>query len=119
MPFFGPLFNETIVDQRVLPGKLNILSHTTCGFPNFLFFFFSGLVRATAINASRAKRSMLTYYQGHYEERSRSLRSIVDNHRDRTTFEDFVTQVYSPAALENLYSSSGGGNSNLHRWVET
>ena len=42
VPFFGPLFNEAVVDRRVLPG----------------------LVRATAINASRAKRSMLTYYQG-------------------------------------------------------
>jgi hypothetical protein len=41
VPYFGPLFNEAIVDGKVLPG----------------------LVRATAINASRAKRSMLSHYQ--------------------------------------------------------
>ncbi len=25
VPFFGPLFNETIVDQRVLPGEICFL----------------------------------------------------------------------------------------------
>jgi hypothetical protein len=34
VPFFGPLYNEMIVDQAVLPG----------------------LVRATAVNASRSAR---------------------------------------------------------------
>ena len=72
VPYFGPLFNEAVVDRRVLPG----------------------LVRATAINASRAKRSMLTYYQNHYEERFRALQKIVGEHKDAATFEDFVTQVY-------------------------
>lgn len=71
VPYFGPLFNEAVVDRRVLPG----------------------LVRATAINASRAKRSMLTYYQNHYEERFRALQKIVGEHKDASTFEDFVTQV--------------------------
>lgn len=67
-----------------------------------------GLVRATAINASRAKRSMLKFYQYHYEERHKALESIIKNHKDNTTFEDFVTNVYSPAPLNNLfqYSSS-------------
>lgn len=40
VPFFGPLFNGAIVGRKILPG----------------------LVRATALNASRAKRSMLPYY---------------------------------------------------------
>ena len=80
-----------IVDQRVLPG----------------------LVRATAINASRAKRSMLNYYQQHYEERFRALESIVTSHKESSTFEDFVTQVYSPSPLSNKfqYASSSGPNS--------
>ena len=74
-----------IVDGRVLPG----------------------LVRATAINASRAKRSMLTYYQNHYEERSRALDSLIKNHKDNSTFEDFVTNVYSPKNLSTLFQYSG------------
>ncbi|XP_038071739.1 ral GTPase-activating protein subunit alpha-1-like [Patiria miniata] len=41
VPFFGPLFDGAIVDHKVLPG----------------------LVRATAINASRIKRSQLPLYQ--------------------------------------------------------
>lgn len=41
IPFFGPLFDESIVEDAVLPG----------------------LVRATALAASRAKRSTLTLYQ--------------------------------------------------------
>ena len=65
-----------------------------------------GLVRATAINASRAKRSMLNYYQHYYEERSRALESIISNHREPATFEDFVTRVYSPKPLTNIFSSS-------------
>lgn len=40
VPFVGPLFNECIVDKRVLPG----------------------LVRATALNASRATRSTIPYF---------------------------------------------------------
>lgn len=41
IPFFGPLFNECIVEDSVLPG----------------------LVRITALAASRAKRSTLSFYQ--------------------------------------------------------
>ena len=47
VPYFGPLFNDVIVDGKILPG----------------------LIRATAVNASRAKRSMLSHFQSHYEER--------------------------------------------------
>ena len=48
-----------------------------------------------------------TCLQSHYEERSRSLEEIVSNHCNRTTFEDFVTQAFSPAPLENLYNMAG------------
>lgn len=44
VPFFGPLFDGAIVDHIVLPG----------------------LVRATAINASRSKRLHLPHYQRLY-----------------------------------------------------
>jgi len=44
VPFIGPLFNECIVDHLVLPG----------------------LVRATALNASRATRSTIPYYHTLY-----------------------------------------------------
>ncbi|XP_075222670.1 putative Rho GTPase-activating protein CG5521 [Lycorma delicatula] len=74
VPYFGPLFNEVIVGQKVLPG----------------------LVRAAAISASRAKRSMLPFYQQYYEERSRSLETVVRNHKNATTFEEFAAQVFSP-----------------------
>lgn len=44
IPFFGPLFDGAVVDKHTLPG----------------------LVRATAINASRARRSQLEYFQALY-----------------------------------------------------
>ena len=84
VPYFGPLFNEAVVDGRILPG----------------------LIRATAINASRAKRSMLPHYRTHYEERHSALTNIVTKHKSRTSFEEYVTQMYSPAPLMNLYTSS-------------
>ena len=81
VPYFGPLFNDVIVDGKILPG----------------------LIRATAINASRAKRSMLSHYQSHYEERYMTLTGLISAHKSKTTFEDFATQVYSPAPLTNLF----------------
>merc|ERR1712018_1004965 len=81
VPFFGPLFNEIIVEKRTLPG----------------------LVRATAINASRAKRSMIPHYQSYYEERFYSLDQIIKNHKEKSTFEDFVTSTFSPSPLSNLF----------------
>ncbi|KAG8223111.1 hypothetical protein J437_LFUL014248 [Ladona fulva] len=74
VPHFGPLFNEAIVDHKVLPG----------------------LVRTTALSASRAKRSMLPYYQNYYEERAKALETVVQNHKESSTFEDFIAQVYAP-----------------------
>lgn len=31
-----------------------------------------------------------------YEERAKSLETVVRNHKDATTFEEFTAQVYSP-----------------------
>uniref|UniRef100_A0A8C4QAL4 Ral GTPase activating protein catalytic subunit alpha 1 n=1 Tax=Eptatretus burgeri TaxID=7764 RepID=A0A8C4QAL4_EPTBU len=75
VPFFGPLFDGAIVDDKILPS----------------------LVRATAINASRALKSLIPLYQNFYEERACYLESIVQHHRDLTSFEDFAFQVVCPA----------------------
>ncbi|XP_033639628.1 ral GTPase-activating protein subunit alpha-2-like isoform X1 [Asterias rubens] len=74
VPFFGPLFDGAIVDHKVLPG----------------------LVRATAINASRVKRSQLHLYQRYYEERAKYLETIVKNHKVSSTFETFSAHVFDP-----------------------
>ncbi|XP_048455661.1 ral GTPase-activating protein subunit alpha-1-like isoform X1 [Rhincodon typus] len=85
VPFFGPLFDGAIVDGKVLPN----------------------LVRATAINASRALKSLIPLYQNFYEERARYLETIVQHHQEPTTFEDFAAQVFCPAPCHNIPSDSG------------
>uniref|UniRef100_UPI00358E6671 ral GTPase-activating protein subunit alpha-1-like isoform X2 n=1 Tax=Myxine glutinosa TaxID=7769 RepID=UPI00358E6671 len=75
VPFFGPLFDGAIVDDKILPS----------------------LVRATAINASRALKSLIPLYQNFYEERACYLESIAQHHTDLTSFEDFAFQVVCPA----------------------
>ncbi|XP_043553767.1 ral GTPase-activating protein subunit alpha-1 isoform X8 [Chiloscyllium plagiosum] len=85
IPFFGPLFDGAIVDGKVLPN----------------------LVRATAINASRALKSLIPLYQNFYEERARYLETIVQHHQEPTTFEDFAAQVFCPAPCHNIPSDPG------------
>ncbi|XP_018086622.1 ral GTPase-activating protein subunit alpha-1 isoform X10 [Xenopus laevis] len=74
VPFFGPLFDGAIVNGKILPG----------------------LVRATAINASRALKSLIPLYQNFFEERMRYLDSITQQHLEPTTFEDYAAQVFCP-----------------------
>ncbi|XP_066281378.1 ral GTPase-activating protein subunit alpha-1-like isoform X5 [Branchiostoma lanceolatum] len=85
VPFFGPLFDGAIVDYKVLPD----------------------LVRATAINASRAKRANIPLYQRFYEERAKYVETIVQQHKDLTTFEEFSASVYAPAMGKGAEASSG------------
>ncbi|XP_054522473.2 ral GTPase-activating protein subunit alpha-1 isoform X6 [Pan troglodytes] len=85
VPFFGPLFDGAIVNGKVLPI----------------------MVRATAINASRALKSLIPLYQNFYEERARYLQTIVQHHLEPTTFEDFAAQVFSPAPYHHLPSDAG------------
>ncbi|KAM8783074.1 ral GTPase-activating protein subunit alpha-1 isoform 4-T4 [Rhynchonycteris naso] len=85
VPFFGPLFDGAIVNGKVLPI----------------------MVRATAINASRALKSLIPLYQNFYEERARYLQTIVQYHLEPTTFEDFAAQVFSPAPYLHLPSDAG------------
>ncbi|XP_019500261.1 PREDICTED: ral GTPase-activating protein subunit alpha-1 isoform X16 [Hipposideros armiger] len=84
VPFFGPLFDGAIVNGNVLPI----------------------MVRATAINASRALKSLIPLYQNFYEERARYLQTIVQHHLEPTTFEDFAAQVFSPAPYHHLPSDA-------------
>uniref|UniRef100_A0A8C3XTE0 Ral GTPase activating protein catalytic subunit alpha 1 n=1 Tax=Chelydra serpentina TaxID=8475 RepID=A0A8C3XTE0_CHESE len=84
VPFFGPLFDGAIVNGKILPI----------------------MVRATAINASRALKSLIPLYQNFYEERARYLQTIVQHHLEPTTFEDFAAQVFCPAPYHYLPSDS-------------
>ncbi|XP_056666998.1 ral GTPase-activating protein subunit alpha-1 isoform X8 [Monodelphis domestica] len=85
VPFFGPLFDGAIINGKILPI----------------------MVRATAINASRALKSLIPLYQNFYEERARYLQSIVQHHLEPTTFEDFAAQVFSPAPYHHSASDAG------------
>ncbi|XP_050506318.1 ral GTPase-activating protein subunit alpha-1 isoform X2 [Diabrotica virgifera virgifera] len=89
VPHFGVLFNEAIVETSVL----------------------AGLVRATAICASRAKRITYEFYQQYYEERAKSLETVVTKHKKGTTYEEFISKVYSPVLTPNLlYPNSLSSN---------
>lgn len=90
VPLFGPLFDNCIVHQTSL----------------------APLVRATAINASRAKRLKLPYYQSQYEERSRLIDTIVKNHKEKLSFEDFAAQLYQTTSVirNNNYQNAQGNN---------
>ncbi|XP_036061847.1 ral GTPase-activating protein subunit alpha-1 isoform X9 [Onychomys torridus] len=84
VPFFGPLFDGAIVNGKVLPI----------------------MVRSTAINASRALKSLIPLYQNFYEERARYLQTVVQHHSEPTTFEDFAAQVFSPAPCHHSPSDA-------------
>ncbi|XP_018410089.1 PREDICTED: ral GTPase-activating protein subunit alpha-1 isoform X2 [Nanorana parkeri] len=88
IPFFGPLFDGAIVNGKILPG----------------------LVRATAINASRALKSLIPLYQNFFEERMRYLDSIIQQHVEPTTFEDYAAQVFCPAPYHNHHVPSDAGS---------
>ncbi|XP_033736327.1 ral GTPase-activating protein subunit alpha-1-like isoform X2 [Pecten maximus] len=79
IPYFGPVFDGAILDRKVLPG----------------------LVRATAINASRVKRSLIPFYHSFYEERAKSFNMVIQHHIDLTMFEDFSASVFSPVLPPN------------------
>jgi hypothetical protein len=93
VPHFGILFHEAIIESNIL----------------------AGLVRATAICASRAKRTTLPLYQQYYEERALSLDTVMIKHKHSTTYEDFISRVYSPIATPSPFcvvgsTSSGAGD---------
>lgn len=71
---FGPLFDESILPVSTV----------------------AGLIRATAFNASRAIRATMPLYQHAYSERARCLEGVISQHKEPTTFEQFIAKVYSP-----------------------
>lgn len=75
VPFFGPLFDGAIVNEKLLPS----------------------LVRATGINASRAVKCLIPLYQSFYEERAQYVEAIVQQHKEMMPFEDFAAQVFAPS----------------------
>ncbi|KAG5670487.1 hypothetical protein PVAND_000749 [Polypedilum vanderplanki] len=84
VPWFGPISDEIVVSGTNL----------------------ASIVRASAINASRAKRYAMPFYQQFYEERNRSLETVSSRHKESRTFEEFITKIYSPS-LMNQTSVSG------------
>lgn len=88
VPFFGPLFDGAIVDHIVLPG----------------------LVRATAINASRSKRLQLPHYQRFYEERAQYFDTIIKNHKKPSSFEEFAANVFEPSVANKPLTRSKPGH---------
>ncbi|ESO85701.1 hypothetical protein LOTGIDRAFT_210880 [Lottia gigantea] len=84
VPYFGPLFDGSIVDSKVLPG----------------------LVRATAVNASRIKRSLMPFFHSFYEERAKCLETIIQQNTEPTTFEDFAAYIFAPVLPTNSTSKS-------------
>ncbi|XP_070503032.1 probable Rho GTPase-activating protein CG5521 isoform X2 [Chironomus tepperi] len=74
VPWFGPICDEMVVSGTNL----------------------ASLVRSSAINASRAKRYAMPFYQQFYEERNRSLETVASRHKESKTFEEFMTKIYSP-----------------------
>lgn len=73
VPSFGPLFDNCVVHQSSL----------------------AALIRATAINASRAQKFKLPHFQTHFEERYRLIQAIYNNHKDEQTFEDFASSFHA------------------------
>lgn len=87
VPFFGPLFNGVVVHRDEL----------------------AALVRATAINASKAKRLYMSAYKHYFEERYDCISSLASRHRERSTFEEYATRIYSPR-YDLLPTSADGGD---------
>ncbi|XP_046849859.1 probable Rho GTPase-activating protein CG5521 isoform X2 [Xenia sp. Carnegie-2017] len=50
----------------------------------------------TAVNASRAKRSLIPGMQTYYEERASCITNVVNHHKETTVFEDFAEQIFCP-----------------------
>ncbi|XP_072907479.1 ral GTPase-activating protein subunit alpha-2 isoform X1 [Hemitrygon akajei] len=80
VPFFGPLFDGAIINEKLLPS----------------------LVRATGINASRAVKCLIPLYQSFYEERAQYVEAIVQQHKEVMPFEDFAAQVFAPSPSYSL-----------------
>jgi hypothetical protein len=75
---FGPLYDGCIVTKPILPF----------------------LVRSTALNASRVLLSKTNGFKDFYVHRSHAINNIVKTQTEQETFEQFVTDIYSPLLFE-------------------
>ena len=82
VPFFGPLFDGSVVHSSLL----------------------ASLVRATAINASRAQRTNVPYYKHFFEERAKCIEAILYN-KEKKSFEDFAATCFNPNQSQSLIAS--------------
>ncbi|KAH8861013.1 Ral GTPase-activating protein subunit alpha-1 [Schistosoma japonicum] len=73
---FGPIVENAILCANVLPG----------------------LVRATAINASRAVQATKPGYRRPYEDRASSLQQIISKHTLSTSFEEYTESILFPSS---------------------
>lgn len=93
--FFGPLFDGAIISKQSLPT----------------------LIRATAMNASRVLLSNTKGYQDFYVHRAHAINNIIRTLTEKQTFEQFISDIYSPAIgnptqpLSTSQSNGGGGQS--------
>ncbi|XP_050530859.1 ral GTPase-activating protein subunit alpha-1 isoform X4 [Daktulosphaira vitifoliae] len=94
VPYFGPLYNEVIVQKSIL----------------------ANVVRCTAINASCAKRSMIPFYQQYYEERWRSLDMVMKNYKHLSTYEEFISNVYSPLQTTSQFQQPFSSRNSIDKF---
>nr|CAH8838670.1 unnamed protein product [Trichobilharzia regenti] len=81
---FGPIVESAVLSSNVLPG----------------------LVRATAINASRAVRAMKPGYHHPYEGRAASLQQIVSKYTLPTSFEEYAESILLPNTKPGYHNQS-------------
>ncbi|CAH8506094.1 unnamed protein product [Schistosoma rodhaini] len=89
---FGPIVENAILTANVLPG----------------------LVRATAINASRAVQAIKPGYRHPYEDRASSLRQIISKYTLSTCFEEYAASILLPNSKSVHHNQS---NLSLNRGV--
>eukprot|EP00050_Salpingoeca_kvevrii_P000760 m.155336 g.155336 ORF g.155336 m.155336 type:complete len:1904 (-) comp10203_c0_seq6:138-5849(-) len=71
IPAFGPLYDGAVVDLRSLPS----------------------LLRFTAINAGRALRSKMAFYEPYYESRENTIQRIIHDYSQPTSFAQFTRHI--------------------------
>ena len=58
------------------------------------------------------QHTLILFYS--YEERAKSLETVVRNHKDATTFEEFTAQVYSPVQPVSPFCPGPNRSSGKH-----
>ncbi|CAH8504919.1 unnamed protein product [Schistosoma haematobium] len=93
---FGPIVENAILTANVLPG----------------------LVRATAINASRAVQATKPGYRHPYEDRASSLRQIISKYTLSTCFEEYAESILLPNSKSGSIMSLEQVITRLHEEIK-